>query len=95
MYGAATAVIAIPRTVSAVIEIASPHCSMERSVLKVAFRIVRRQTGSKKCAAPWLLTTAAPASCGGQRRQPFGLGGADPGNIESNTARSGERVEAY
>ena len=50
----------------------------------VAFRIVRRQTGSKKCAAPWLLTTAAPAYCGGQRRQPFGLGGADPGNIESN-----------
>ena len=23
------------------------------------------------------------------------VGGADPGNIESNTARSGERVEAY
>ena len=48
MYGAATAVIAIPRTVSAVIEIASPHCSMERSVLKVsplglyAVRLARR-----------------------------------------------------
>ena len=36
MYGAATAVIVIPRTVSAVIEIVSPHCSMERSVLKVS-----------------------------------------------------------
>ena len=38
----------IPRTVSAVIEIASPHCSMERSVLKVsplglyAVRLARR-----------------------------------------------------
>jgi hypothetical protein len=33
VYGAAIAVIAVARTVSAVIEIASPHCSMERSVL--------------------------------------------------------------
>jgi hypothetical protein len=36
MYGAAAAVNAIPTSESAVIEIASPHCSMERSVLKAS-----------------------------------------------------------
>ena len=55
MYDAATAVIVIPRTVSAVIEIASPHCSMERSVLKLsplglyAVRLARRNGPSLGC----------------------------------------------
>ena len=36
MYGAAAVVIAVARTATAVIEIASPHCSMERSILKAS-----------------------------------------------------------
>jgi hypothetical protein len=43
MYGAAAAVIAIPRTESTVIEIASPYCSMERSVREKGLAIFGEQ----------------------------------------------------